>query len=43
METIDSIQLRQASDISLLETMERKYRSIPMEAIIKQDVTTSGN
>jgi hypothetical protein len=42
METIDSIQLRQASDISLLETMERKYRSIPMEAIIKQDVLRQG-
>ena len=42
MEIIDSIQIRQPSDISLLETMERKYRSIPMEAIIKQDVLRQG-
>ena len=42
METKESIQIRQPSDITLLESMERKYRSIPMEAIIKQDVLRQG-
>ncbi|MCB1176575.1 MAG: radical SAM protein [Leptospiraceae bacterium] len=34
--------IRQVSSIALLESMERKYKSIPMEAIIKQDVLRQG-
>ncbi|AYV54486.1 radical SAM protein [Leptospira kmetyi] len=40
MEATDSI--RQSSTIPLLEEMERKYKSIPMEAIVKQDILRQG-
>ncbi|MBM9575704.1 radical SAM protein [Leptospira sp. 201903070] len=40
MEVTDSI--RQSSTIPLLEEMERKYKSIPMEAIVKQDILRQG-
>ncbi|AVV49413.1 MULTISPECIES: radical SAM protein [Leptospira] len=40
MEVTDSI--RQNSTVSLLEEMERKYKSIPMEAIVKQDILRQG-
>ncbi len=40
MEVSDSI--RQSSTIPLLEEMERKYKSIPMEAIVKQDILRQG-
>ncbi|PJZ42825.1 radical SAM protein [Leptospira kmetyi] len=40
MEATDSI--RQNSTIPLLEEMERKYKSIPMEAIVKQDILRQG-
>ncbi|WP_061218045.1 radical SAM protein [Leptospira weilii] len=40
MEATDSI--RQNSTIQLLEEMERKYKSIPMEAIVKQDILRQG-
>ncbi|MCE9501126.1 MAG: radical SAM protein, partial [Leptospira sp.] len=33
---------RQISTIQLLEEMERKYKSIPMEAILKQDILRQG-
>ncbi|TGK38640.1 radical SAM protein [Leptospira gomenensis] len=40
MEATDSI--RQSSTIPLLEEMERKYKSIPMESIVKQDILRQG-
>ncbi|WP_061209573.1 radical SAM protein [Leptospira borgpetersenii] len=40
MEATDSI--RQNSTIPLLEEMERKYKFIPMEAIVKQDILRQG-
>ncbi len=40
MEVTDSI--RQSSTIPLLEEMEKKYKSIPMEAIVKQDILRQG-
>ncbi|WP_061248611.1 radical SAM protein [Leptospira alstonii] len=40
MEVTDSI--RQNSTIPLLEEMEKKYKSIPMEAIVKQDILRQG-
>lgn len=39
---IETSKIRQPSDIALLETMERRYKSIPMEAILKQDVLRQG-
>ncbi len=44
MATIDlkNPKSRQISTISLLEKMERHYKSIPMEAILKQDVLRLG-
>ncbi len=37
-----SLKDQQQSTLSLLEAMERKYRQIPMEAILKQDVLRLG-
>jgi len=37
-----SLNKQQKSTLSLLEAMERKYRQIPMEAILKQDVLRLG-
>jgi hypothetical protein len=34
--------IRQSSSIPLLEQMERNYKTIPMEAIVKQDVLRQG-
>ncbi|WP_061244906.1 radical SAM protein [Leptospira interrogans] len=40
MEVTNSV--RQISTISLLEEMEKKYKSIPIEAIVKQDILRQG-
>jgi hypothetical protein len=42
MSTVETVQIRQPSDMKLLEKMERTYLNIPMEAIIKQDVLRQG-
>jgi len=42
MAKIESTQIRQISNISLLEEMEKNYKSIPMEAILKQDILRQG-
>jgi len=39
---METVQIRQPSDMKLLEKMERTYLNIPMEAIIKQDVLRQG-
>jgi len=42
MAKIESTQIRQVSNLALLEDMERKYKSIPIEAIVKQDILRQG-
>jgi hypothetical protein len=42
MTTVESTKQRQMSNLSLLEEMERKYKNLPMEAIIKQDILRQG-
>lgn len=37
-----SARLREPSTIELLEKMEREYREIPMESIVKQDILRQG-
>lgn len=42
MATVTSTLIREPSSIAVLEAMERKYLSIPMEAIVKQDILRQG-
>jgi hypothetical protein len=42
MSILETVTIRQPSDIKLLEKMERTYLDIPMEAILKQDVLRQG-
>ncbi|WCL50915.1 radical SAM protein [Leptospira sp. GIMC2001] len=42
MATIQTNTIRQPSSLELLEEMERKYKSIPIEAIVKQDILRQG-
>jgi hypothetical protein len=42
MATLETNTVRQASTVALLEEMERKYKEIPVESIVKQDILRMG-
>nr|MCU0823751.1 radical SAM protein [Leptospira sp.] len=42
MAEISDLTQRPASSIALLEEMERNYKDLPMEAIVKQDILRQG-